>query len=314
MKLFLKKIGVFLLFSSLIYGLLLFIFGTFVPQKFTPNLKYVKGTYGFTNTRLQEVKAQKKCDVLVLGSSHAYRGFDPRIFQKSGLLLFNLGSSAQTPLQTKLLLERYLNQMEVGTIIYEVYPTTFAIDGVESSLDIIANDKNDIHSLALAKEVRHMKVANTLAFGFMDNVIHPVAINEPKISKEDRYIPGGFVERKQGNYQPKVVPKTTIVIDPKQWEAFTEVVELIKRKKIKLLFVFAPITKNLYQSYQNRTEFETKIKALGSYFNCNGKVALDDHLHFYDSNHLNQEGVNRFNTYLLQYVVPKLTQKTKLPQ
>ena len=38
-------------------------------------------------------------DVLVLGSSHAYRGFDPRIFKKAGIKLFNFGSSGQTLLQ-----------------------------------------------------------------------------------------------------------------------------------------------------------------------------------------------------------------------
>jgi len=81
-------------------------------------------------------------DILFLGSSHSYRGFNPQYF--SGYKTFNLGSSAQTPIQTNLLLKRYLHQLNPKTIVYEVYPISLSIDGVESSSDIIANDHHPI--------------------------------------------------------------------------------------------------------------------------------------------------------------------------
>ena len=88
-------------------------------------------------TRLNEVKNIKNIDILFLGSSHTYRGFDTRVFKKNGYNSFNLGSSSQSPIQTLTLTKRYLNQLNPKLIVYEVYPTTFTIDGIESSLDII---------------------------------------------------------------------------------------------------------------------------------------------------------------------------------
>lgn len=307
MRLFLIKIGWFSVLCSGVYLMLLFAVGTFAPQSFKPNLKYTKGTYGYTNTRLQDIKKQSNLDVLVVGSSHAYRGFDPRVFKANGYQMFNLGSSAQTPTQTLLLLKRYLKNKKVGTLLYEVYPTTFSIDGVESSLDIIANDQNDMLSFAMACQMKHAKVANTLVYAYMDQLLHPVAISEPKHKKEDTYVEGGYVQRIQGTYTANHLPKNTLKIDPKQWAAFQEIIQLVKQKKIRLLLVFAPVTKALYQSYTNLPYFENKIKAQGEYYNFNGRVALEDHLHFYDSNHLNQAGVTLFNAKVMQQLFPPRT-------
>ena len=64
------------------------------------------GCYGHTFTRMQDAQKTKNVDVLIVGSSHAYRGIDPRILQKDGISAFNLGSSAQTPINTKVLLHQ----------------------------------------------------------------------------------------------------------------------------------------------------------------------------------------------------------------
>ena len=92
-------------------------------------------SYGHMYSRISEIKNQEDVDILFLGSSHAYRGFDTRIFLENGYKSFNLGSSAQTPTQTKVLVERYLGSLNPELVIYEVYPKTFTMDGVESSLD-----------------------------------------------------------------------------------------------------------------------------------------------------------------------------------
>src|SRR5689334_14184152 len=70
------------------------------------NLNYRLGAYGHLFTRVKEIDSVKKVDILFLGSSHSYRGFDPRIFKQYGLTSFNLGSSSQTPIQAKILLEK----------------------------------------------------------------------------------------------------------------------------------------------------------------------------------------------------------------
>ena len=81
-------------------------------------------------TRLKEVKTVKNVDILFLGSSHTYRGFDTSIFHDCGYSAFNLGSSSQTPIQTLTLANRYLKQLNPKLVVLEVYPGNFTGDGV----------------------------------------------------------------------------------------------------------------------------------------------------------------------------------------
>jgi hypothetical protein len=124
-------------------------------------------------TRISDLKKYKNVDILFLGSSRAYRVFDTRIYAKQGYYSFNLGSSSQTPIQTKLLMKRYLKQLNPKLIVYAVDPNAFS-DGVESAMDIIANDKNDRESLKMLAKINHLKVFNTLIYGYYKDYIHKI--------------------------------------------------------------------------------------------------------------------------------------------
>ena len=82
MKTFVLKILIFIFFTCLFYFINLIFFGDFINTSFKSNLIYFLGGYGHTHSRLAEVKTYKDVDILFLGSSHAYRGFDTRIFSK----------------------------------------------------------------------------------------------------------------------------------------------------------------------------------------------------------------------------------------
>jgi hypothetical protein len=77
----------------------------------------------------------------------------------------------------------------------------------------------------------------------------------------------------------------------KQFESFKEIVALLKKKQIPFILVNQPITPDLYQSYSNNADFDSAMKNYAKYYNFNEILKLDDSLHFYDSNHLNQNGV-----------------------
>lgn len=160
MRQFLRSSGQFLLFATAFYVVVLLLWGWLMPARFTPNLRYVAGGYGHMHTRLQEVKTLDSIDILFLGSSHAYRGFDPRIFGDAGYTVFNLGSSAQTPEQTLVLLRKYLPQLHPNMVIFEVYPATFANSGVESSLDLISNSRPDFLTLQMAFSINDIRTYN----------------------------------------------------------------------------------------------------------------------------------------------------------
>lgn len=301
MKKFINSILALLLLVIVFYPAALFLWGTCFPSAVRPNLNYPIGISGHQHSRLKEVKTIHSTDILFLGSSLAYRGFDPRIFEANGMTSFNLGSSNQTPIQTNLLLKRYLSQIKPKLIIYEVEPETFSVDGVESALDLLANDQNDLNSIKMALEINHIKVYNTLLYALIRDVSGlNSSFKEPVVKDDDHYISGGFVEKeihgfKKISYQPK-----TWTFNQKQLTAFKEVVDLIRKNGIELILVNAPITPSLYESYLNSSEFDHLMSNYSAYNNFNEILSLDDSLHFYDAFHLNQNGVKLFNAKLIE--------------
>lgn len=301
MNLFIKRFLTFVLFSAIFYLITLILWAFIMPQSMKSNLKYFKGSYGHLYSRLDEAKKIKNVDLLFLGSSHAYRGFDTRIFKEQGINSFNLGSSAQTPIQTKILLERYLDSLNPKLIIYEVYPLTFNIDGIESSLDLIANDNNDFNSILMSLKSKHITTFNTMVYAlFLDIFSRKSKYEEPIKKDGDTYISGGFVEKKIAYYKPINLPKEKIKLENYQLESFKECLNLIKKTKTPLILVYAPIAPSDYNRFVNNHYFDSLMTNFSTYYNFNEILDLNDSLHFYDSHHLNQNGVELFNRKLIE--------------
>jgi hypothetical protein len=122
---FIKNFFQFFLYAILFYIVAIILFGEYNLKELNKNLNYRRGSYGHMFSRIQDINKADHLDVLVVGSSHAYRGFDPRIFNSQNINLFNLGSNIQTPVQTKFLLEKYLDRLKPSTVIFEVFPEVF---------------------------------------------------------------------------------------------------------------------------------------------------------------------------------------------
>jgi len=90
-----------------------------------------------------------------------------------------------------------------------------------------------------------------------------------------------------------------------QFDSFEEILEMIKKRNIKLYLVNAPITPKLYASYDNNSEFDSLMNTYGEYYNFNEILSLDDSLFFFDSNHLNSEGVKNFDHKLIDEILVK---------
>lgn len=305
-KRFIKTIFAFIPFAIIIYVIMLCAWGDIAPYFLKKNLTYRIGSNGHLFTRLKEVKTVKDVDVLVLGSSHAYREFDPRIFNAAGLKTFNLGSSAQTPMQTKILLERYLDKLNPKIVIYEVFPKTFSIDGVESSLDIISNDKNDLASLKMAIDLAHIVTVNTLIYGYYRDI---TGKNKSFVEKQetdiDKYIKGGYVARKIKTFKHQKYPANKWDFEDKQFEYFKENLNLLKSRNIRVILINSPIPPAYYKSYTNNNVFDARMEKMGEYYNFNNKLTLDDSIYFYDTDHLNQNGVDIFDAKILSEIFKK---------
>ena len=278
-----------------------------MPETLKPNLKYKVGGYGYSFTKLAEAKKFENVDVLFLGSSQAYRSFDPRIFKRNKLNIFNLGTTNQTPIQTRTLIEKYLDILNPKIIIFQVSPMTFTFDGVESGLDIISNDKIDYYSIKMALKLNNIKVYNTLAFGLINGLFFDKSTHKEHLIKgEDKYISGGFVEKKIKFYKKQAFKSDEWKFDERQLLALDEILKILKAKEVPTILVNTPVTSAYYNSYSNNTEFDSIMESKAEYLNFNKILQLDDSLNFYDPYHLNQNGVNELNPLLIPVINKKI--------
>ena len=292
---FFKHLLLFTVFSGL--GSLILIYG--IGEYGATSLKknFLSGqTSGYNNTvlRLQDVEKMEDVDVLILGSSHAYRGLDTRIFSKNNLETFNLGSSAQTPIQTEMLVRKYLRQLNPKVVIYEVNPGPFEIDGVESALDILSNSQIiDWKAVRMASNINNIKIYNSLIFYlFKKNITVEGKIYRKELTNGvDTYIKqGGYVERVLTFNKPVEYSPKKLVLRESQLEAFERTLEILSKSGTEVFLIRTPVTGHLYNSFLNNDQVDLYFSSKGKYLSLQEKLQLDDSLDFFDSHHLNQNG------------------------
>lgn len=300
---FIKNILLFSVFALIFYIIVLPIWSYLTPPFMAKNVRSCIGCYGHLFTRTKEAQEIKNPDILFLGSSHAYRGFDTRVFSEGGMTSFNLGSSSQTPINTKVLLNQYLDKINPKLVIYEVYAGTLTSDGVEASLDILSNNKIDKNALNMAFEINKLSTYNTLFYGYFRQLFGlNDSFQEEQIQGRDTYIKGGFVESEFSQNPLNEEPQGNWEINPKQISALKENIAYIKSKNIPVILVQAPITKKLYTARNNNKQVDSLLSTLGTYKNFYGALPLNDTIDFYDSNHLNQVAVVKFNKKLIEWL------------
>lgn len=304
MKAFLKKLILFTLVLVPIYILAVCAWGLITPLVLRPNLPYLKGAYGHLSSRISDLKNFSDVDMLVLGSSRAYRGLDPRIFSESGIRMFNLGSTAQSPVQSLVLAKQYLRQLNPELVIIEVSPEIMSTDGLESGLDLLANNTVDFHAAEMTLKVNHVKLYNTLIYAVFRQLLHlDDNYSEPVRIREDSYVSGGYVERKMSRYNPPDSMMTQVRrLLPLQKKALSELVAFINMSGSRVVLVEVPSTTVRYRSHANHDEFSSFVSSLGSFEDFNSRILLNDSVHFYDASHLNQEGVALFNKALIDWL------------
>jgi hypothetical protein len=295
MKRFLINILTFIPIAAVLYMVFLIVFAKIVPLQYQKNMLSVKD---HMTDRLIEAKTRKNVDILFLGSSHSYRGFDTRIFAKEGLDVFNFGSSAQTPIQTDYLLDKYLDSLKPKLVIYEVYPVTFTIDGLESTMNITTSEKMNTDLFAMIIEQKSIKAINTMMLTICDNIFDLRLIRRKKKDIE-RYVPGGYVEQKIKYFNKEARPTQALNFLESQFKSFESNLAQLKQRKINYILVQAPYPKSTYHAFTNLDDFDKRMSNYGPYYNFNKCMDLDDSLDFMDDSHLNHNGVVTFNKQLL---------------
>lgn len=303
MKKFLLNILKFVAFAIPMYIVLLFLWSLFMPQFMAKNVRSSIAAYGHLFSRVKETQKIKNPDILFLGSSHSYRGFDPRVFSEYGYKTFNLGSSSQSPINTQVLLKQYLEEINPKFVVYEICGETLETDGVESSLDMLSNNKIDYNATKMAFKLNNIRTYNTLIYNFIRQKLGlNNAIIEPSYQDGNTYIKGGFVESEYRKNPLKEEKKGKWNLIDYQLEKLKENIAFLKEKKIPFILVQTPITKKMYDARINNKEVESILSKQGKFINFQGVLKLNDTLDFYDSNHLNQEAIVKFNREFIKYL------------
>ena len=268
------------------------------------NVTYHLGHEDHLYTKVHECLEVQDVDVLFLGSSHAYRTFDPRIFAAHGVRIFNMGSSMQTPLQTEVLIRNYLDTINPRLVVLEVHPDVMPHDGVEPAIYQLCNVPPTWDMVPMALRTRNMRVAATAAYALVHNSISPEfkQMVEPADTAADHYVAGGFVERDMECYSPVPYAPKAIVPRGVQLRALRRCTELLKARGVPYILLEVPDTKALFSSYTNINDFEDAMNCYGKYYFIS-MDALDDSLHFFNEDHLNQRGVELYNAYLCDSLI-----------
>jgi len=309
MKKYFKELIRFSLVCIPGYFVLLILWGIIPYSHNGSNLKYKQGSYGHLNTRVKEISGFGEVDILFVGSSRIYRGFDPRIFENYGVRVFVLGSSGQTPVQSYILLKRYLKELNPGLIVFDLFPRSFSKKGVESSLDLLANDQIDSLSMNMARKQDDILVWNTFIYAKLRQWMgmHQ-EFKEPrfKADRGDRYVSGGYVH-KELKFHQKIDCEDTEEVkwaapNPLQTDYFNKIINLVGKMNIELQLINMPIAN--YECYSNNDILqplwkETKL----DYIDFNKVLTWRDSIDFYDNFHLNEIGVKKLNTYFVDQII-----------
>jgi hypothetical protein len=263
---------------------------------------YLSWKGGNTYQKFEEFNPNEKYDIVVIGSSHAYRGYDPRIFKRHGINMFNLGTSGQAMLNTQYLVRNYINKKNCKLLIVDIYEAGFSGNGLESSSDLSQNITINTASRQICLELGDPRGLNMYALRLANS-------NENPSYYDSTYISGGYssISDSAKSDIDYTIHSDVFKGSHASYNGVKNIIEYAKQEKIKLLFVQHPTPKK----YDRRThasfvnQLEEVIEKEVPYWDYAYDHSLHYRYHFADHNHLNQSGVDIFNERLISKIKKK---------
>ena len=300
MKLIVRNSLKVLLAACVIYAGAIFIFSNvqLIDRRmslfFVPNLQRNGG---------QELQMMRdltsnptKYDAIVLGSSHAYRGYDPRIFEQAGVSLFNAGTSAQNAKGSFVLYNEYLRN-RTDFFILDIYDPVFELEGTESNMRLIQNVPTNTAAFALVKQEVKMYTLNALA-------VRLASLNVKDEAPNADYIKNGFCEKKGILYAVEPLSDSVFDANEEMFLAFESMIKQMQSDGKRIVLCSHPLPqspglRNYHEKFLSR--FTPLIECLGvPYIDLTYYTEGFGVNEFADLSHLNQQGVELYNSLLLQ--------------
>ncbi len=233
--------------------------------------------------------------IFVIGSSHAYRGYDPRIFKNAGIELFNMGTSGQNMKDSYTLVKT--NRSKIHNLIVDIYPGVLETVSEESTVMLIQNANETQTAFEILKNNFTINSFNNMAARLFDIKPKPMFFDE-------KYIYNGYVET--DTYFKSDTGSTYENFTPGgNFKYLDSILNFASNNSIKVWLATHPLKWNeSYKNFYKNSYLPQVQKILSKYpdidfFDFTFSHSNNDSL-FSDANHLNQRGVNYYNTMLLE--------------
>lgn len=272
----------------------------FVYRATSGNLSEGGGTW----LKLKNFDKNKKWDVIVLGSSHAYRGYDPKIFENRGYSMYNLGTSNQHMLCTYSIVKYSLTKENTGLVILDIYDRVFSNEMIESMSDIIQNTPDDRVALNIALHTEDIRAINMITLRYFNKTIHP--LNKDTLGYYNGYqVARKFINpAKNDSLKMKFVYKT----NKKQLKYLDKLLTYFNEQGIKVVLAEHPLP-SVY-TVKEHDKFLADINPIlkkhnVAMFDFTFDPDFDRFSLFSDPTHLNHLGVPKYNERLIDSLVQK---------
>ena len=249
---------------------------------------------GDTWQRFREYDPKVRQDVVIIGSSHAYRGYDPRVFTGRGLSAFNLGSSGQTPLNTLYLIEAFLDSSNTSLLVFDIYEGVLAADGLESTSDLVQNQPNTKAAVGMTWSLQDLRGLNLITQRLVGDQGTPYYTS-------DEYLGLGFAPSQDSVKLPTKGTSAPVAFDPRQQAFFAQCLDLCQRKGIRTVVASHYARYNMQGSYHAPTRrfIDSTLAGRGiPYLDFTEVPGIDERNWFADHNHLNATGARIFTEQL----------------
>lgn len=251
---------------------------------------------GDTWARFRAFDRSVEWDAVIIGSSHAYRGYDPAVFAERGYQVYNLGSSAQTPLNSYHIIKQYLDSAHCGLLIFDVYEGTFLNTGLESTADLTQNITSDKAALGMAWGLRDLRGINMIALRWATPYRQPYYESPHPVVQ-------GYVALPDSVARPLPPARDSgLVLLERQKEFFQQCVRLCRERGIRMVVAQHQARKGTHPDrHAAFTAFIDSSLAGTSipYLDHTFAPGLHDLHHFADNNHLNAAGARIFTGQLV---------------
>jgi len=303
-----------------------FLFGL----KCVDNLFIVKNDYSFSREKYENIN--KNIDIAIFGSSHAYRTFDPRIFEvQLGLNTYNFGSSSQHLITTEAVMDDVLSNNNVKLAIIDVYGLALQKIGEKDEkrrsfqLNVFDNLDFSFSKLSAYKKQFGLREFYNLSPTIRNhgNWNKIFAKRHPSINKNEDFYNGFHtdfrfnkkrwdfsIKKNNQNKRRNIVIKQLTI---EQQQNIDAIIDKAKEFNVPIILACAPFHKEIGKratSYQELVKKYLDSKEV-EYLDYNllwKEIGLNK-FDFKDLDHLNARGALKVSTHISNYINKNFTLK-----